>query len=146
MAGKAGRSGRQSGAALEVVTAMPGVAHRPEAPAHLTEAQAVEWKRVVDACPSDWFPAETHGTLESYCRHTVSERELDVEVEAAKEIQDPMSRLEVMKEYLKLRQAESRAAMSCATKLRITNQALTNHKTSRTPEDGGGAAKNPWEV
>lgn len=146
MAGRSGKSGRQSAEAENVVSLGMSGPERPEPPTHLTDAQAAEWRAVVDACPADWFPRETHGTLESYCRHTVAEREIDEMVEDLKgmglsvgEIVGGLDKL------FKMRERESRAASSAATRLRITNQALTNHKTSRTPGDGGGGAKKPWE-
>jgi len=145
MAGKAGKSGRQSAEARKVVSlGMPG-SDRPEPPEYLNEDQASEWRAVVDACPADWFPRETHGALESYCRHTVAEREVDKMVEDLKGMD--LSTGEIiggLDKLYKMRERESRAAVSCATKLRITNQALTNHKTSRTPGDGGGNVKKPW--
>lgn len=147
MAGRAGKSGRQSVEAKNVVSLGIAGPERPEPPAHLTEAQSEEWRAVVDACPADWFPRETHGALESYCRHTVAEREIDQMVEDLKGMElGPAEIIGGLDKLYKMRERESRAAVSCATKLRITNQALTNHKTSRTPGDGGGGAKKPWEV
>jgi hypothetical protein len=146
MAGKAGKSGRQSAEAENVVRIASSTPDRPEPPSHLNNEQSAEWRAVVDACPADWFPRETHGALESYCRHTIAEREIDQMVEDLKELGLSVGEMiGGLDKLYKMRERESRAAVSCATKLRITNQALTNHKASRTPGDGGGGAKKPWE-
>lgn len=82
MAGKSGKSGRQGREARKVVSLGFSASHeRPQPPEHLTKAQSMEWAAVVDACPADWFPRETHGTLESHYRHTVAEREIDAMVQ-----------------------------------------------------------------
>jgi hypothetical protein len=147
MAGKAGRSGKKSAEALSVVAEHAIGPARAEAPDHLTPDQAEEWRRVVDACASDWFPAETHGTLEGYCRHTVSVREIDALVEEVKAGDgEPIEKVGALDKLLKMRDREGRAAMAHARSLRITNQALTNHKKDRSPQDGGGQAKKPWQV
>lgn len=147
MAGKSGRSGKQSAEALSVVAKTAIGPARPAPPAHLTEDQAAVWRHVVDACAADWFPAETHGILESYCRHVVSEREIDGMIEEVKSVaESPIAVAGALDKLYKMRERESRAASSAATRLRITNQALTNHKKDRSPRDGGGTAKKPWEL
>ena len=146
MAGKAGRTGKKSAEALSVVGDNAIGPARPAAPDHLSPDQAEEWRRVVDACAADWFPAGTHGTLEGYCRHTVSVREVDAMIDEAKADEgDPIEKIKTIEKLLKMRDREGRAAMAHARSLRITNQALTNHKKDRTPRDGGGQAQKPWQ-
>ena len=45
---------------------------RPPPLPELSEAEAVEWRRIVDRMPADWFTAETWPVLGALCRHTVS--------------------------------------------------------------------------
>lgn len=139
-----GVRGKKSVEELTVVTPLSNLPTRPDAPEHLTEEQRAEWKRVVDACPADWFPVETLGLLESYCLHMCSMRQIEAMIgEAFNRLEDPLGAVEDLNKLHIMRERESRAASSAATRLRITNQALTNHKKSR---EGGSRKKKPWET
>ncbi len=61
---------RISAAALSLVHIEPSK-RRPDPPAELNEAAAVQWRAIVDAMPADWFPRETHPMLVQLCKHIV---------------------------------------------------------------------------
>lgn len=112
------------------------VVPRPVAPDVLTDAQAEVWDAVVSSLPADWFPASAHGTLASYCRHTVEADRLSQMIERQESYD--------VNEYdklLKMRERETRAAMSAATKCRLTPSTQWSEQKSREvkPE------KRPWE-
>lgn len=140
--------GRKSIAALQVAVVGPiESTPRPEAPAALTLEQAVEWDRVVNRLPAEWFPDETHAMLAQYCRHVVAARHI---AQLINSIEDP-ARLPLdgppdfdLEKYdllLKLQERETRALSSLATRMRITQQATVRQELARKPR----AAKKPWE-
>jgi hypothetical protein len=94
---------------------------RPDAPYDLTDEQADVWRQVVEALPADWFGPETWHLLADYCRHTVSSRHMSQLVES----QQKGESIDVatLDRALKMRERETRAASSLATRLRITKQA-----------------------
>lgn len=112
--------GRKSAAQLSVIAG--SIDGRPKAPDDLSDAQAEIWNRVVGGEPTDFFrTAATQHLLADYCRH--SERVVWLESEIA-EARKPDSELglEDVDRLLKMAERETRAVLSIATKLRLTNQ------------------------
>lgn len=131
------KRGRPSNADLTVVPQLEPVA-RPDAPYDLADDETEEWWSVVNRLPADWFPRETHGLLAAYCRHIVGIRrvsELIRKVEASEEGFD----LDAYDKLLKMRERESRAASSLATRMRMTQQ-TTYEKTKKKP----ATVSPPW--
>lgn len=120
---------------------------RPDAPYELTDEEADEWRAVVERCPANWFPRETHGLLVAYCRHVVGQRRLSQLVfqhetgEPGQLITDAW--LERYDALLRMREREGRALSSLATRLRISQQATVD---ARKHKGRGAGVKAPWET
>ena len=128
--------GRKSAASL-IGVMMPVPMQRPEPPdgESLDDEATREWWAVVNRLPADHFPRETHALLAAFCRHVVAARDLAGTLRALDDalhcaIEDGRDRLSVLLEatkcrdrLLRMRDRETRAASSLATRLRITLQA-----------------------
>lgn len=137
-----GQRGKKSSASLSVVKAADITAvKRPNPTPGLTDEQATEWTCVVDRMPADWFPRETHGMLEHYCRHVVSARRVAEMIESLlagdTESGDWVSDYDRL---LKMQEREGRAMSSLATRMRISQQGQYNHK-----KKPGTSIKKPWD-
>jgi hypothetical protein len=132
--------GRKSAASLEVVRAEAVQAvRRPGPPAELTDEQAEVWQGVTEALPADWFGAETLPLLSQYCRHVIAARRVAQLIEATEGEHD--LDLQQYDTLLKMQEREGRAVSSLATRMRITQQALSNHRGNREKK----AVAKPWE-
>lgn len=132
------KRGRPSGAELAVRRQVLEQLERPDAPYDLTDEESEEWWAVVNRLPAEWFPRETHALLAAYCRHVVSIRrvsELIRKIEGSAEFD-----LDTYDKALKVRERESRAASSLATRMRITQQ-TTYDKSRKKPI----SAAPPWQ-
>lgn len=137
-----GARGRKSTASMAVVKPDGVIAvKRPAPPDDLTDEQADEWRSVVNRMPADWFPRETHGMLEQYCRHVVSARRVSDLVENL--INGDTESDDWIADYdrlLKMQEREGRALSSLATRMRISQ-----HAQYSTKKKTGSAIKKPWE-
>jgi hypothetical protein len=143
--------GRRSSASLVVVPNPAEAISRQRAPGELTKEQAGIWNAVVAAEPADWFSGSTRPLLSQYCRHVLAARRLAemiamLEAEIATKSAEQSERLAVMlsaakafDRLLKMQERESRAIASLATKMRVTQQATTNHRGNKIE------TKKPWE-
>lgn len=134
-----GARGRKSAASLAVVGVQE--IERPDPSPQLTTEQGQEWIAIINRMPADWFPRETHGMLEQYCRHIVSSRRVADLVEdllAGKVLTSNW--VEDYDRILKMQEREGRAMSSLATRLRITQQTLMSKGKTR----GGTSVKKPW--
>ena len=146
---------------------------RPPAPPGLNDAGKRLWNAVVQRLPADWFPVETHGMLELFCRHAVyadqfSREIAGVELQIAA-LQDeiaglgqglvadaegdegdaPQKRLTQLFDTRfnlhKLHALESDRVMSIGTKLRLTNQSRFPQQTAyRKATASGPQIAAPW--
>jgi hypothetical protein len=124
------KRGRRSMAELAVNPVSLEVVQRPDSPYDLTDEESVEWWAIVARLPADWFGRETHGLLTNYCRHVISARrisQLIVTVEKAEHFD-----LDQYDQLLRMRERESRAASSLATRMRMTQQTV-HHRTRDKP-------------
>jgi hypothetical protein len=139
-----GARGPKSAASLAVVPVAISQA-KPEPPADLTEAQAVEWRAVVMRLPPDWFPRETHGLLTQYCRHVTRARMVAGLVDSflPEWTTDPDG-LPRLDKLLSMGARESKALAELAVKLRLSNQSrYTPHRAGTEAAKPGG--RQPWE-
>ena len=133
------KRGRKSAAELSVV-AFPGMAGEgPAPPPSLTTAEQAVWTRVVASLPADWFSEASWPVLEQYCRHVVEARRLSELIHQA--TGDPELGIDAYDQLLRMRERETRALVSCATKMRITQQSTRSHRGNQAP----GAVRKPWE-
>lgn len=115
------KPGRTSGAELAVQNHQVEKLDRPTPLTGLTTDQGDLWIDIVSDLPADWFPQHTHEILGQYCRHCISVRKLDQLI--SKMENDESFDVDEYDKLLKMRERESRAASSHATRLRLTPQA-----------------------
>ena len=144
--------GRRSAASLLMVPAAVEQFPRQRPPAELSREQAAVWNAIVRAEPADWFSAPTRPVLVQYCRHIVAARRAAEMIKAleasiaemfaadgANQFAITLSASEEFDRLLKMQERESRVIASLATKMRITQQATTNHRGNRIE------SKKLWE-
>jgi hypothetical protein len=135
------KRGRKSAASLMIADLANTIERMPrQKPPHDLNDEEVEvWHAVVMSMPADWFDSGTVPLLSQYCRHVVQARHIAGLIENA----TGAKRL-VVKEYnqlLKMQQRESSIICSLATKMRITQQSITNHRGNKKTQ----IEQNPWE-
>jgi hypothetical protein len=140
------KRGRKSTAELAVVQGSFG--NRPEPPSELNEDEAAAWREVVGSEPADFFStAALRGLLVDYCRHRGTAEMLNGLIASFKpewlKVSDGARRY---KELLKMRESETRAAASMATKLRLTNQSRYTPQAASTASRGTAKGFKPWEM
>jgi len=119
--------------------------HRPEAPIFLNEGAREEWSRVVNALPADWFGPETLSILTLYCEHVAEAQALQQMIETVR--QTAMKNDESFKRYQDLsrqKESQTRAALSCATKMRMTHQSTYTTKAGATAQNNSAPHQKPW--
>lgn len=134
--------GRQSVAALEIMATTTSVLERvprQKPPHDLTDEETEVWAAVVGTEPADWFSPSTVPLLAQYCRHVVHARRVAELVERA--LSDPELSIKDYDRLLKMQERESRAIAALATKMRVSQQATTNHRGNKK----SGVSRKPWE-
>lgn len=137
------KRGRKSAVALSVVSradvsAIASV-QRPDPPEALDVGARDVWLGVVGGLPADWFDEVLLPVLEQYCRHVVEGRRLSGLIVQAVEGSD----LDIADydQLLRMRERETRAMASLATKMRLTHQARRNDRGNKVVPSGS----RPWE-
>lgn len=143
------KRGRKSGAELAVPDKKILEKYdRPKPVSGLTPDQGDIWIDIVSDLPADWFPKHTHEILAQYCRHCASVQKIDMliaQLENGGHTESDEGDFDFIASYdqlLKMRERESRAASSHATRLRITPQATYDKSKSKGKSN---AVKRPWE-
>src|SRR5690554_5056049 len=126
------KRGRASAASLEVAPVQT-LQRRPSPPLCLNDRATDEWHRVVNRMPSDWFTDETLSLLQAYCEHVAEGEAIQLMIEQVRSL--AMKDDESYKRYrdlLRDKELQTRAALSCATKMRMTQQSSYTDKASAT--------------
>jgi hypothetical protein len=141
--------GRNSAAAKAApVLINGGLGQRPEPPAEFNECQAEIWREIVASEDPNFFAtAVLRSLLADFCRHREAIAKVNEMVDGFDHEwlrqNDGLARYKTL---LIIREAETRASISLATKLRLTNQSRL------TPDNAGSAARKasqklkPWEM
>lgn len=142
------KRGRKSAASLEFasVTALE-VVERPSCPHDLSDEESEVWFGVVNRLPADWFPTETHPLLTQYCRSVIQARRVAELIEKATGDIDPETKEPTLtvSAYDRLLRMQARCSQSIAmlsTKMRISQQATTNHRGNKKQV----SPRKPWEA
>ena len=136
------RKGRRS-AASNLVTLHPvQVEHRLRAPKELMDEEVEIWQSVVDSRPADWFSPGNVPLLTQYCRHVIQARRIAEWIEKAPE--NPKLKIIDYDRLLKMQRDESAIIAMLATKMRLAQQSLTNHR-GNTISQKAPKAFRPWE-
>lgn len=132
--------GRKSAASMLVRPRPIEVVERQRPPHDLTDEEVEIWAAVTGAMPADWFSPATVPVLAQYCRHVIHARRVGELIERM--TGDPEFSVEEYDRLLKMQERESRAISSLATKMRLTQQATTNHRGNKRPIQ---AITPPWD-
>lgn len=134
-----GARGRKSAASLLIAPRPVEIVERQRPPADLTDEEVEVWAAVVHSEPADWFSPSTVPLLAQYSRHVVSAKRIAELIERA--TSDPELSVKDYDRLLLMQERESRTIAMLATKMRISQQATTNHRGNKKPT----AARKPWE-
>lgn len=135
-----GTRGRPSSKSLEIAAPSPvEVVDRIRPPHQLTDEEVEIWHAVVASEPADWFRPSQAPLLAQYCRHTVQSNRVAALIERA--TSDPNLDPSDYSRLLHMQQRETMVMTSVATKLRITNQSLINHRGNNKSR----ISAKPWE-
>lgn len=140
------KRGRKSKAELMVAATPVRLGDRPEPPLCLNARAEGEWLRVVDRMPSDWFTDETLSTLQAYCEHTAEGEAIQSMIEQVRK--SAMKDDEAYKRYrdlLRDKELQTRAALSCATKMRLTQQSSYDAQKGNTAKAKSDSGLKPWQ-
>jgi hypothetical protein len=137
--------GRKKIADAVVIEGMFGV--RSEPPADMPSRQAEIWRETVSTEPVDYFTsAATKALLSDYCGHRESIESVDAVIRKFKaEWLADAEGIRRYRELLRIRDAETRAAVNLATKLRLTNQSRYQPKAAATAARDAGKGFRPWD-
>jgi hypothetical protein len=108
------------------------------APHDLTDEEVEIWRIVIDAFPADWFSPANIVLLSQYCRHAVQARRIAQLIEKA--TSDKNLKIQDYQRLLQMQKHESDALCMLATKMRITQQSVTNHRGNKKT-----ITFKPWE-
>ena len=113
----------------------------------MTDRQKEIWRKITASEPVDFFStAATRGMLADYCAHRETMASLCEIINTFKpewlKLGDGAKRYH---ELLKMRDLETRAATSLATKLRLTNQSRYVPHAAATASQNVLQGKKPWE-
>lgn len=134
------KRGRKSAASIEMPTISAlTLVERAKCPHDLTDEESEVWFSVVNRLPADWFPAETHPLLTQYCRSVIQARRVAELIERA--TADPELSVSAYDRLLKMQARCSASIAMLATKMRISQQATTNHRGNKKQV----SPKKPWE-
>jgi len=138
------KRGRVSTAELATVAVKIG--DRPEPPLSLNPRAEDEWRRVVDRMPSDWFGDETLSLLQAHCEHVSEGEAIQMMIEKVREsAMDDDESYKRYRDLLRDKELQTRAALSCATKLRMTQQSSYNAKSASTAQAKTTGGLKPWQ-
>lgn len=141
------KRGRKSAASLELATVSRiETIERPQCPYDLGDEEAEVWAAVINRLPADWFPAETQPLLSQYCRAVVQARRVAELIEQATsdldpETGEPTLTVSDYDRLLKMQVRQSASIAMLATKMRISQQATTNHRGNKKEV----SPRKPWE-
>lgn len=136
--------GRKSSASLEIAQVQT-LGRRPEPPLCLNDRAADEWRRIVNRMPSDWFTDETLSILQAHCDHVAEGEAIQLMIEKVRK--HAMRDDESYKRYrdlLRDKGIQTRAALSCATKMRLTQQSSWTEQSSATAKSKAVISR-PWD-
>ena len=141
------KRGRKSAAELSIVSVTVD-GYRPEPPRDLRETEVQIWRGIVSSVPAGWFTRGNEPLLVAYCRHVATSDRLATLVEKIVPSQEPDA-LKRWDKLLGMRERESKAALSLARAMRLTQQAQMHPRTAgrAMPESTGPKLwdRKPWD-
>jgi P27 family predicted phage terminase small subunit len=137
------KRGTKSVADLSVV-ALTGA--RMPAPDHLTDAQAEEWRGIVDSLPADWFRPGDIPLLAAYCMASTFYRQAAVEMSTGGLVKMDDKGREYVNPVHAVLTSQASALAQMAVKLRLCPSARYTEKTAATKTGNAGVSNKPWQT
>jgi hypothetical protein len=135
---------KPSSASLSVLPVAPIA--RVVAPDGLSDAEARLWTEVVDSKPADWFGGDTAPLLLEYVRAVCHSDDLHMVIRSmTSDDESWASNAKPYMDFLRLRDMESKRAVSIATKLRLTPQSRYTPKAAATANGKVGNGGRLWD-
>jgi hypothetical protein len=131
--------GRLSADALAITSKVFDRVERLRPPPELTDEEVEIWAGVVNSQPADWLSPGAAPLLAQYCRHVVQAKRVAALIEQA--TSDVELGVKDYERLLKMQQRESVVVAHLATKMRLSQQATTNHRGNKRPT----VTRKPWE-
>lgn len=133
--------GRKSAAQLSIVPI--GIDNRrPEPPIQLNASEATTWRAIVNDLPGGWVTAAQEPLLSAYCWHVETGSQLSKLIDAT---DFASADLRHLGRLLEMRNRETAAAASLATKMRLTQQARMHPRTAARRTEGQPSGTRPWD-
>jgi hypothetical protein len=133
-----GNRGRPSSASILLEKARIESTERPRAPHDLNDEECEVWVKVISSQTPDWFTDGNLPLLVQYCRHCVQARHIAELIEKA--TGDRKLSIRDRNRLLAMQDRETKTIIQLATKMRITQQSVTNHRGNKKT-----ASSKPWE-
>jgi hypothetical protein len=137
------RTGGRRSAASYLGPTLPGA--RPKAPDELTPDEAIEWDKIVERMPTDWFGPETFPMLIQLCRLTVAARRIADEMNRV--MAGPLhevSNFDRFREWQRMAITTAGAIGNLSTKLRLSQQSRYDNRVAANAAHKANAGPTPW--
>ena len=132
----------------QTIRPLPGrEERRPPPPEGMTEAQTKLWRDVVETEPASLFDsAARRHLLRLYCEHATFRADLQglIDKTPVEAVADP-EKASAFEAMLRLRDRETKALVSLATRLRLTNQARFTAQAAATEARNMASGTKPWD-
>lgn len=125
--------------------------YRPPAPKDLTVQEARTWREIVESIPGGWVNRAQEPLLAAYCRHISAADRLSAMIDNSNFGLEAPGTLQRFAKLLSMRERETKALSSLATRMRLTQQSQMHPRTAaRAMSDAHGGPKlwdrtPPWE-
>lgn len=137
--------GRKKPSTLAAVTQKSvEVLQRFDPPEDFSVEEREIWNSVIEAVPNDWFTKANLPLLIQYCRHVDQSRYISTLLAMRDAVDTDGYLVLTLKDYDKLLQMqdrETKAITSLATRMRISQQSVTNHRGNGKPTS---RVAKPW--
>jgi len=134
--------------AHERIRALPGrEERRPPPPDGMTDAQRLLWRGIVETEPAHLFDSEARRhMLRLYCEHASFRAGLQslIDRSPVEAMGDPDA-CKTFEAMLRARDRETKALVSLATRLRLTNQARYTAAAAATAARNNATGPKPWD-
>lgn len=130
----------------DLLSVVPVSGSRIAPPPHLTEAQADEWRAIVDSLPSDYFRPGDVPLLAAYCVAATFYKRAAADMESrGMTCMDDKGR-EYVNPTHQVLTSQASAMAQMAVKLRLCPSARYTEKTAATKAGARAAGARPWEA
>jgi hypothetical protein len=131
--------GQKSAQALAALAQNVIEVPRYEPPVDMPDEQQAIWTRIINRQPAEWFTDANIDLLENYIRHLAGATRINILI--SKTERKKSFDVDEYDKLLKMRERETRAASSLATRMRLTQQA---QYSDRKTQPASKTIEAPW--